>query len=172
MVCDLNVIYLCFVEFCIKSGVFHIAGYGPARWTIGPKIGPRVVPGLSGRHDGLWKHGLMPRGLYRPMPYRAVSSIGLCHAGPARPLLNFTSKAVCQSLVGSSSHWPSRSTRRRTMEHWWLGHRRHASRQIGGSWRRRRLDFSFCSINHVRLLPPWFEAGAVTPCRPLYAAKA
>ena len=29
--------YLCFVKFCIKFGVFHILGHGPARSTIGPR---------------------------------------------------------------------------------------------------------------------------------------
>ena len=70
-VCDLNVIYLCFIEFFIKFGVFHIAGHGPARRTIE----------ASGRHDGLWRHGPMARVLYGPVPYRAVPSTG--------PLLNF-----------------------------------------------------------------------------------
>ena len=36
-VCDLNVIYLYFVEFCIKFGIFYIAGHEPVRRTIGPR---------------------------------------------------------------------------------------------------------------------------------------
>jgi hypothetical protein len=30
-ICDLNVMYLCFVKYCIKFGIFYIAGHGPAR---------------------------------------------------------------------------------------------------------------------------------------------
>ena len=36
-ICNLNVIYLCFVEFCIKFDVFHIADHESAQRTIGPR---------------------------------------------------------------------------------------------------------------------------------------
>lgn len=47
----------------------------------GPKIGPRVVPGPSGRHGVLWRHGPVACRPYKRVPYRAVPSTGPCRAG-------------------------------------------------------------------------------------------
>ena len=41
--------YLCFVKFYIKFGVFHILGHGPARSTIGPRAF-RVGPARKSAH--------------------------------------------------------------------------------------------------------------------------
>jgi len=34
---ELNMIYLCFIKFYIKFGIFHITAHGPARSTFGPR---------------------------------------------------------------------------------------------------------------------------------------
>ena len=67
---ELNVIYLCFVKLCIKFGIFHIANYGPARRTIGPRA-------------------------FRPGPAQK-SANGPCRAGP---LIVFNIKFIIEYIL-------------------------------------------------------------------------
>ena len=96
---SLNVIYLCFVDFCIKFGVFYNGPWaGPKHYQAScflgwpdSKIVPHAVPGPSGRHGGLWRHGMARW----HAGHTSSCSIGPClaraHAGSDRadPLLIF-----------------------------------------------------------------------------------
>jgi hypothetical protein len=89
--CD-YMIYLCFVEFYIECGVFHIAGCEPVRGTIGPRA-PRAgtarksahVPCL-GRLAGMVAWGGMARRAMRARVLPVYASMGPCHAGPYQPV--------------------------------------------------------------------------------------
>jgi len=101
--------YLCFVKFYIKFGVFHILGHGPARSTIGPRAfraGPTrksahgpclavkqarwAVQARPGGTRAIRARALSGRASHGPVPGRA---------GPARCSSLMRSLSVATSLV-------------------------------------------------------------------------